>query len=341
VTSQASLAAALTPRAPAADLDAIARPAAEQTFEEPLALGPRDGSDPGALPASARTRRVIVDLLALTKPRITAMVAITMIGGVALSARAHGTTPFHLTALVAVAGTLLVVAGANALNMYLERDSDRLMLRTRDRPLPAGRLSPDVALVFGLSLSMLAIPLLTFGVNATTGLLAALALVSYVLAYTPLKRKTTASLLIGAVPGAIPPLIGWTAVSNRVEAPGLLLFAVLFLWQVPHFLAIATFRRDEYVRAGLKILPVERGDRVTRWHIVGYSVLLVAASLLLVAVGVGGRIYLGAASALGLGFLGLALGGLRPSAGRAWARLLFFASIVYLTLLLAALVVSP
>src|SRR5262249_22803723 len=149
------------------------------------------------------------------------------------------------------------------------------------------------------------------------------------------------SLLIGAVPGAIPPLLGWTAVTGTIEVPGLMLFAILFLWQVPHFLAIATFRRDDYERAGLKVLPVERGDRVTRRHIVGYLVALLAVSSSLVATGVGGGLYLGAAVVLGAVFLGFGLWGLVPSAGARWARGLFAVSIGYLVLLFAALMVSP
>jgi protoheme IX farnesyltransferase len=198
-----------------------------------------------------------------------------------------------------------------------------------------------VALWFGLGLGAVAVPVLLFAVNAVTGLLAALALASYVVVYTPLKRKTTLSLLIGAVPGAIPPLLGWTAVTGRVGWPGLLLFGIMFLWQVPHFLAIATFRRDDYARAGLKVLPVERGDRVTRLHIVAYLVALLGVSFSLVASGVGGPLYLGSAVALGAVFLGFGLWGLKPSAGARWARGLFAVSIVYLVLLFAALMLSP
>ncbi len=287
------------------------------------------------------------DLLTLTKPRITTMVLITMMGGAFLAGRvghvAHGAQARGWTTaslLMAVVGTALIVSGANTLNMYLERDSDRLMARTRNRPLPTGRMAPRVALLFGLALSAVSVPLLTFGVNALTGLLAALSLVSYVLAYTPLKRKTTLSLLIGAVPGAIPPLMGWTAVTGRIEWPGVLLFGVMFLWQIPHFLAIATFRRDDYRRAGLKVLPVERGDRVTRHHIVAYLAALVLVTLLLVPLGVGGSLYLGAALLLGAGFFGFGAWGLRASAGVRWARGLFVTSIVYLVLLLSALMVS-
>lgn len=294
-----------------------------------------------AAPVSARKRQLLVDLVSLTKPRVNAMVLVTMLGGMWLAARSGGPQRPALTLALAVLGTLLVVSGASALNMYIERDSDRLMARTKNRPLPSGRMAPEIALWFGLALSALSIPLLTFAVNALTGLLAAIALVSYVLIYTPLKRTTTLSLLIGAVPGAIPPLLGWTSVTGHMEWPGVLLFSVLFLWQIPHFLAIATFRREDYRRAGLKILPVERGDRVTRHHIVAYLIALIAVTLLLVPFGVGGSFYLASAIALGAVFLGFGAWGLRASAGARWARGLFITSILYLVLLLGALALNP
>lgn len=292
-------------------------------------------------PASVRKGRLIADLVTLTKPRITAMVVITMLGGMWLATRSGGPQRSALTLSLAMLGGVLVISGANTLNMYIERESDRFMARTKNRPLPSGRMSPELALWFGLALSALAIPLLTFAVNAMTGLLAAFALVSYVLVYTPLKRTTTLSLLIGAAPGAIPPLLGWTSVTGRCEWPGVLLFGILFLWQIPHFLAIATFRREDYRRAGLKILPVERGDRVTRHHIVAYLVALIAVTLLLVPFGVGGSFYLASAIGLGAVFLGFGAWGLRPSAGARWARGLFITSILYLVLLLGALAINP
>lgn len=310
----------------------------EATGDE--ALSPSSDRDPAEV-ERLRPPSLPADLLTLTKPRITTMVLITMMGGAFLAGRVgHSAGWTTASLLMAVAGTALIVSGANTLNMYLERDSDRLMARTRNRPLPTGRMAPEVALWFGLALSAISVPLLTFGVNALTGLLAALSLVSYVLMYTPLKRKTTLSLLIGAVPGAIPPLMGWTAVTNKIEWPGVLLFGVMFLWQIPHFLAIATFRRDDYQRAGLKVLPVERGDRVTRHHIVAYLAALVLVTLLLVPVGVGGSLYLAAALLLGAGFFAFGAWGLRASAGVRWARGLFITSIIYLVLLLSALMVS-
>jgi protoheme IX farnesyltransferase len=291
---------------------------------------------PSAQASSAGFVSTVTDLVALTKPRVTVMVVATALGGAWLAARRAGATPTS-TVLLALVGTAVIVGGANALNMYLERDTDALMVRTRNRPLPSGRMAPGVALAVGLMLSAVSLPLLTFAVNAATGLLAAIALVSYVLLYTPLKRRTSTALLVGAVPGAMPPLIGWTSVSGAIDVPGLLLFGVLFLWQVPHFLAIATFRQTDYARAGMMVLPVERGERVTRRHIVAYTVALIVVTLLLAQVGVGGPAYLPSAVILGAAFLAFGAWGLRPGTGARWARGLFFGSMVYLVLLLTAL----
>lgn len=327
---------------------------AEQASEQPP--GPYVGqAEPSASTGCVFPERphfsLAADLVSLTKPRVTVMVVATMLGGMWIASRAlraglYGEAAMEAAAVpaarlvLALLGTVLVVSGANALNMYIERDTDGLMRRTRNRPLPARRLSPDVALWFGVALAATSIPLLFVGVNTTTGALAALALLSYVLVYTPLKRKTTLSLPIGAVPGAIPPLLGWTTITGRVDMPGFLLFAVLFLWQIPHFLAIATFRREDYRRAGLKVMPVEKGDRATRLHIVGYLALLVTATVLFVPFGVCGPVYLGAAVVLGGAFFGLGAYGLRADAGNRWARQLFFASMVYLVLIFAALMVG-
>jgi protoheme IX farnesyltransferase len=279
------------------------------------------------------------DLVALTKPRITMMVVSTALGGFWLARRFGGEGHDMRALVLMLVGTTLVVSGANTLNMYLERDTDALMGRTRRRPLPSGRMKPSTALAFGLALSALAIPILTFGVNAITGLLGSIALLSYVLLYTPLKRRTTASLLIGAVPGAIPPLLGWTAVSGRIEWPGLAFFGVLFFWQIPHFLAIAVFQRDDYARAGLKIMPVVRGERATRHHILGYLVALVAVTLVLAPLG--GPVYLGTAVALGAAFCALGVKGLfRTTAATPWARQIFGASIVYLFLIVVVLMIG-
>ena len=277
------------------------------------------------------------DLMALAKPRITALVVFTTAIGLWLAP--HGLRP--VTIALTLVGTVLIVAAANVLNMYLERDTDALMARTMNRPLPAHRMDPGVALRFGVALAAVSVPLLTFAVGALPGLLASIALVSYVLLYTPMKRQTATSLLVGALPGAIPPLIGWTAATERLDLPGVLLFAVMFLWQVPHFLAITLFRKEEYARAGLVVQPNEPGgEREARANIVRYTVALVAVSLLFVPLGVGRGAYLAVALMIGAVFLGYAIAGLRQGAGRRWARNLFLLSLLYLPVLFGALVLD-
>jgi heme o synthase len=277
------------------------------------------------------------DLLQLAKPRITALVVFTTASGLWLAP--HGLSP--VTVGVTLLGTVLIVAAANVLNMYLERDSDAFMSRTMNRPLPAHRMEPDVALRFGLLLAAISVPLLTFAVGALPGLLASIALVSYVLLYTPMKRQTATALLVGALPGAIPPLIGWTAATERLDLPGVLLFAVMFLWQVPHFLAITLFRKEEYARAGLVVQPNQPGgEREARMNIVRYTVALVAVSLLFVPIGTAHTAYLVVALTAGLGFLGYGLLGLRSSSGPRWARNLFLFSLVYLPAVFGALMLD-
>jgi protoheme IX farnesyltransferase len=238
---------------------------------------------------------------------------------------------------VALIGTVLIVAAANALNMYLERDIDGRMTRTRRRPLPEGRLSPDLALAFAVSLACLAVPLLLVGANLLTAALGVLAFASYVWAYTPLKRVSSAALIVGAVPGAMPPLMGWTTATGHLDFPGLALFAILFVWQIPHFLAIAVYRVEDYTRAGFKVLPQTQGLPVTRWHIVVSTLLLALVSLLPFTTGVAGPLYLACAILAGGWFLATALAGFRAPLPRPWARRLFVVSLCYLTALFAAL----
>ena len=278
----------------------------------------------------------IRDLISLAKPRITLMVLITTAGGLSLASGGAGGVP-ALTFVLTLLGTALVVGSANTLNCWMERDSDKLMARTRKRPLPDGRMQPASALWFGLLLGAIAIPLLTLGVNRLTGALAAIALASYVGVYTPMKQKSPAALLVGSVPGALPPLIGWTAATGRLEWAGIVLFGILFFWQLPHFIAIAIFRQDEYTRAGIKVLPAVRGLRVAKWHALLHSLLLLAVTLALVPLHVAGTLYLVAALALGALMVGMSVRGLSPNAGHKWARQLFAASLVYLPLLFAAL----
>jgi len=273
------------------------------------------------------------DVFALAKPRITLMVLLTTAGGVWLSpARAS-----KATIAFALLGTTLIVAGANALNMYIEREIDGFMKRTKDRPLPAGRMSARFALIFGVILSVVAVPVLALGVNGTTALLAVLANLLYVLAYTPLKQRSHWALQVGAVPGAIPPLLGWTAATGRVDEGGLVLFAILFLWQIAHFHAIALFRKLEYGRAGLVVLPNVEGDEAARHSIVRHASALAAISLLLYPLHVAHGIYLVSAIVLGAGFVGVSLIGLRKGVTLKWARGVFGASLLYLVALFAAI----
>ena len=286
--------------------------------------------------APARTV-AIADLVALAKPRITTLVVFTTAVGLWMAPVRLEWPRIFLTLF----GTVLIVAAANALNMYLERDTDALMPRTMNRPLPAGRMDPAVALKFGVILAVISVPLLTLAVGALPGLLASVALISYVLLYTPMKRKSSIALLVGGVPGAIPPLIGWTAATGRLDTPGVLLFAVMFLWQVPHFLAITLFRKQDYARAGLVVQPNEPGgEQAARINIVRYSLALLGLSLLFVPLHIAGWLYFWAAVGTGVAFFVHGLMGLKSDAGAKWARGLFAHSLLYLTVLFTVLLVD-
>ena len=276
------------------------------------------------------------DLVVLTKPGVTRMCLVTTAGGLALAPA----SPSWIAIVSAMIGTALAVGGANAFNMWWERGTDRLMARTRTRPLPAGRLAPATALRFAWVLSIASFVILLLGTNLLTAVLAALAIVGYVLVYTPLKYRTPAALVIGAIPGAMPPLLGWTAATGGIEAPGLVLFGILLVWQIPHFLAIALYRKNEYARAGIKVLPLVRGDAIAKIHAVAWAMVLVPLTLLLAPLGVAGDIYTYAAFGLGAGFLGWAFTGLDNAAGPKWARNYFLASLVYLPALTLALFVD-
>ncbi len=293
--------------------------------------------EPGA--ASALPRRVAAaDVVALVKPRILLMTLVTAAGGMGLAPGSLVVTPL----LVLLAGTALIVGAANTLNMYLEREVDCLMVRTKDRPLPAGRLEPRVALAFGVAQAFVAVPLLTFGLGAAgpiTGLCAVIAFVSYVMVYTPMKQRSHVATWIGAVPGAMPALMGWTAATGSVDPGGLVVFGVLFIWQIPHFHAITLYRLRDYQRAGLATLPGARGDAATRVEIVMYALVQLVVSLLLYPLGVCGEGYLVVAAVAGFAYAGYAASGLFHGDAR-WARRLFLMSILYLPLVFAAMVVD-
>jgi protoheme IX farnesyltransferase len=296
-----------------ADADAPLVNAVEEPMVAPVAAA---GRPPGAL----------ADLLSLTKPRLSALVLVTAGGGLWLTDR---DVPLQV-AIAAVGGTIAVVGGANALNCYLERETDRHMLRTRSRPLPAGRMAPATALAFGVALSLISVPVLTWLTSPLAGLLAAVALLTYVLVYTPLKRRSSLSTLVGALPGALPPLIGWTAATGALDPGGLILFAILFLWQIPHSLAIGTYRLSEYAQAGLVVFPIEHGHEATRRQALLYTLPLVVMPLALVHVGAAGLMTLTLGSALSLYFLWQVLRWYKDRLGDDHARKVFFASLIYL-----------
>lgn len=273
------------------------------------------------------------DLLLLAKPRLSTLVMITCAGGMWL-AKGSIAPP---RAILAVLATAAVVGAANALNCYLERDIDARMRRTRDRPLPAGRLDPVSALGLGLFVPILALPLLVLAAGRVAAALALLALVSYVAVYTPLKRRSPLALFVGALPGAIPPALGFTTVTGQLDKGALSLFALLFAWQIPHFLAVSLYLKDDYARGGLPVFAIVHGEHKTRVAIFGATALLLAASLLPVAAHVAHLAYGITALLLGGALLGYAGVGLRGEAK--WARPFFLATLVYLTALFAALAI--
>ncbi|MBI4397756.1 MAG: protoheme IX farnesyltransferase [Candidatus Omnitrophica bacterium] len=268
--------------------------------------------------------------LELTKPRITFMVLITTSMGYFFGARGiHLWTHFVLT----LAGIALASSGSSALNQYLERDADAKMERTKRRALPQGLISPSHALAFGIILTLAGVFLLAWKVNLLTGFLVLLAAFLYVLVYTPMKKLSWLNTSIGAIPGAIPPLAGWTAASGDLGAGGWILFWILFLWQHPHFFAIAWMYRTDYEHAGFKMLPVVEPDgrRMFR-QIIWHSLVLIPVSLLPAFIGMSGKLYAYGALALGLGFLAAGVY-FSYSKKEQDARKLLRASIIYLPLL--------
>ncbi|MEC7984790.1 MAG: heme o synthase, partial [Myxococcota bacterium] len=242
--------------------------------------------------------------------------------------------------LIAVMGTTITVGAANSLNNYLERESDKFMARTQNRPLPKGRLSPKIALVFGLFLSAISIPMLTLFSNPLSGLLAGIALVFYVMIYTPLKRKSSFNTLVGAIPGAMPPLIGWTAATYSIDWGGIVLFALLFLWQIPHSLAITIYREKEYKSAGIVVLPSVQGLHSTRFQMLFYTVALLPIPPLLFLTGVSGWATLTLGTAVGLWWAYKAWFGFAKEGKEKWARKFFLASLVYLSIFFVLITVD-
>jgi len=271
----------------------------------------------------------------LIKARLTTLVLLTTLVGFYAGSRGpmDGLRMFHV-----LAATGLLAAGASALNQLLEREYDAKMRRTQNRPLPSGRLQPTTVMLFGGATSTAGLIYLALAVNLLTSVIGAVTLVSYLFIYTPLKRVTWLNTAIGAVPGALPPMMGWTAARGELSGEGWALFAILAFWQMPHFFAIAWIYRDEYAKAGFKMLPVVDPDgRRTGQQAVSHALALLMVSLSPFAFKMAGTFYLAAALLLGAGYLWYAIQFSRELT-LARARQLFLASIIYLPLLLTAMV---
>ena len=288
------------------------------------------------MPATGtRAARVVSDYVALTKPRIIVLLLITAVGSMFLAA--EGRPDPLVMALVVVSG-YLAAGGANALNHGAERDIDRRMVRTRSRPVAGGRVSKWQAYGFGILLNLGAFVILAAYVNVLSGLLAVAGTLIYLFVYTKgLKRTTPQNIVIGGAAGAVPPLVGWAAVTGTVELPAVYLFAIIFLWTPPHFWALALLIKDDYARAGIPMLPVVATLEVTKRRILAYTVVLVVLSTTFVATGAVGWIYLVGAFALGTGFIIRAVR-LARGEGTDGAKALYLFSLVYLALLFGAVI---
>lgn len=274
-------------------------------------------------------QRHLSDFLALTRPRVVLMVMITTLVGFYLAS----VGPVDYVRLIqTLVGLGFAAGGTLALNQYLERDVDARMERTRLRPLPDGRLQPADALVFGVAITGLGLAHLALFVNGLSAYVTAISVGSYLFLYTPLKRKTSLCSVVGAVPGALPPVVGWAAARGELGLGAWVLFAILFLWQIPHSLAIARLYREDYARAGIQLLPVIEPDGgSTGRQIVSNCLALLAVGLLPTLIGLAGSVYFFGAIVTGIGFLGYGIG-LATSRSRQAARRLLFASLVYLPL---------
>ena len=273
----------------------------------------------------------------LTKPRITFLIVLTAAAGFALASPGRVDYASLCSAMIGIA---LLSSGIATLNQYIERDLDALMRRTADRPLPSGKLLPWEALLFGTGLTVLSELYLAVMVNPLSAVLGLTVVAGYLFAYTPLKTRTTLSTMVGAFPGAVPPLIGWAAARGSIGLEAWVLFAILFLWQFPHFLAIAWMYREDYGRAGIRMLPVVEPDgRVTGQQIIAYATMLVPVSLLPAILGISGHIYLFVALFLSLLFLASSIRAALSKSNQ-HARQLLLASVLYLPLLFGVMVLN-
>ncbi|HET7007742.1 MAG TPA: heme o synthase [Candidatus Binatia bacterium] len=284
-----------------------------------------------AILSGASTLRRATDFFELAKPRVVLMVLITTFVGFYLGSEQ---VPDYLILVQTLIGTALAAGGTLALNQYMERDSDAVMQRTQRRPLPDGRLQPREAVWFGTAVTILGLGYLALAVNLLSACVTAFITMSYLLFYTPLKQRSSLCMLVGAVPGALPPVIGWVATRGSLDVGAWVLFAIMFLWQVPHTLAIARLYREDYAKAGIMFLPViEPEGSSSNRQIISHSAALLAVSLLPTLLGIAGGIYFAAAFVLGIGFIAIGIA-LALNSTLANARRLLFASLVYLPVLL-------
>ena len=275
--------------------------------------------------------RRFADFFELAKPRIVLMVLVTAFVGFYVGSE---TIPDYLRLLQMLFGTALAAGGTLALNQFVERDTDAMMQRTRRRPLPDGRVQPREALWFGALITMAGLVYLALAVNLQSAWVTALITLSYLLLYTPMKRKSSLCMLVGAVPGALPPVIGWVAARGDFKVDAWVLFAIMFLWQVPHTLAIARLYREDFAKAGIQFLPViDPEGASTNRQIISHCAALLAVSLLPTLLGLAGAVYFTVAFVLGVGFLASGIS-LAMESTPSGARRLLFASLIYLPVLL-------
>ncbi|MCB1024231.1 MAG: heme o synthase [Acidobacteria bacterium] len=281
------------------------------------------------------SRERLFAFLELTKPRIAFMLVLTSAAGFYLGGGQNFNLILFINSMVSIT---LLAFGVATLNQYIERDIDPLMKRTESRPIPTGKVSPNEALVFGIALCVIAEVYLYAATNALTAFLGLIVIIGYVFLYTPLKTRTTASTAIGAIPGAMPPLMGWTAASGEITLGAWFLFSLLFLWQFPHFLAIAWMYKEEYRKAGIKMLPViEEDGKITAQQIVIFTIFLVPVSLAPFFLGISGVYYLSGAVILGIWFLAVSIQTARTKTVKK-ARSLLLTSVLYLPVLFALMV---
>jgi protoheme IX farnesyltransferase len=286
--------------------------------------------------AATQSDSTVADFVQLLKPRVMSLVVFTALVGMLLA-------PGHIHPVLAVTAILCIAVGAGAsgaINMWYERDIDALMARTKNRPLPAGRMAPGEALGFGIVLAVGAVTVMGLAANWTAAALLALTIAFYVFVYTIwLKRRTPQNIVIGGAAGAFPPMVGWAAATGDVSLASLALFAIIFMWTPPHFWALALYRSGDYARAGIPMLPVVAGVRETKRQILVYTVLLIPFVLAPYALDIAGLFYAGAALALSIAFVGAAVA-LWFDATERSARRMFGFSILYLFLLFALLLVD-